>query len=396
MQIIMLPLFTLLISMFLSSSLGAKEQKVAPELRTIWQKAYGGENRDRPHSVIATKDGGAFIAGSSRSYGKGRNDMLVIRMDKKGNILYRSSFGGKKQDYAHAITATSDGHYMVAGSSTSFSKYGDKDVYVVKFDIDGKRLWQKRFGGDRHDEALSITATRGGGALVVGSTESYGQGYKDVYILYIDKEGKEIWSKAIGGRDDDIAHAITLSADGGFYVAGTTRSYGAGGFDFYLLKFNGKGKLVYDKVYGEEKDDKLYAITATRDGGCVVTGSTHSFGSKHNDIDVIRYGKNGKTIWHKVFGFDSKEWGNAIVAMPSGGFLIAGTTKSFGFGSYDFYLLELNAQGSSVWANVYGGKEREEATGVARLKDGGFLVVGRTDSYGNGADDFMLLKVSKR
>lgn len=382
-------------TLLFSVNLSAKDT-VKAELRTLWQKAYGGSSRDKAYGVVGLKDGGAFVVGGSKSYGKGREDMLVVRFDKSGKTIHRSSYGGKQQDVANSVTATSDGFYMAAGFSKSFSKNNDKDVYLVKFDIDGKRLWQKSYGGDEDDEATSIVATNGGGALITGYTESYGKGYKDVYIIYVDKDGKEIWSKAIGGSDDDFANAITLSSDGGFYVAGATRSFGEGGFDFYLLKFDGDGKFIFKKVYGEREEDIIYAITATRDGGCVVAGSTKSFGSKQNDIDVIRYSKDGAMKWHKIYGFKSKEWVNSITRTDEGGFLLAGTTKSFGFGAQDFYMIELDSKGSSLWANVYGGDVKDIAHGVARMSDGSYMVVGETESFGNGDYDFMIMKLSKK
>jgi uncharacterized delta-60 repeat protein len=372
-----------------------RSKKNKPEFETIWQKAYGGDSRERAYSVVALKDGGAMIAGMSRTYGHGRSDMLIVKLDKKGKILWRSSYGGKKRDFAYDIVKTSDGNFIAVGSSESFSKNGNLDVYVVKFDTEGKRAWQYTYGGDEKDEAKAVVAVNGGGILVAGYTESYGKGRKDVYILYIDKNGKEIWSKAIGGKEDDIANDIKLTADGGFVVVGGTESYGSGNSDFYILKFDGKGKFLWDKIYGEGNEDILNSVVSTPNGGFVVAGKTKSFGSKHSDIDIINYDKNGKTIWHKIFGFKSKEWANDIIRV-SGGYLLAGTTKSFGFGKFDFYLLEIDKKGSSVWANVYGGEDKDIAHALIRTADGKIVVVGETESFGQGGYDFMILKLEKR
>ena len=383
-------------SLYAKVDLQAEPKKTALEFESLWQKAYGGDDRDRAFDVIALKDGGAMVAGLSRSYGKGRSDMLIVKLDKTGKIIWRSSYGGKKKDYAKAITRTSDGNFIAVGSSESFSEGGDLDVYVVKFDTEGKRAWQKNFGGKEKDEAKAVVAVNNGGVLVAGYTESYGKGRRDVYILYIDKNGKEIWSKAIGGESDDDAYAITLTADGGFVVAGGTESYGAGRSDFYMLKFDGKGKFLWDKIYGEDNEDVIHAITPTPEGGFVVAGKTGSFGSKHSDIDIIKYDKKGNQVWHRIYGFKSKEWANSITRISGGGYLVAGTTKSFGFGKFDFYLLELDSEGHSVWANVYGGENKDVAHGVARMSDGKVLVVGETESFGKGGYDFFMLKLEKR
>jgi uncharacterized delta-60 repeat protein len=394
--------FLLISTFFLVTSLYAKKniqnetKKTKTEFETNWQKAYGGVGRDKAYDVISLEDGGSMIAGMSRSYGKGRSDMLIVKMDKKGKTIWRSSYGGKGRDHAYALARSSDGNFFAVGSSESFSEDGDKDLFVVKFDTNGKRAWQKTYGGKGNDEAKAVVAVNNGGILVAGFTDSYGKGRTDVYILYIDKNGKEIWSKAIGGREEDEAYDISLTADGGFVVVGSTASYGKGREDFYILKFDGNGKFLWNKVYGGVERDVLHSLTPTRDGGFVVAGETKSFDSKHKDIDIIKYNKNGKQIWHKIFGFDSKEWVNDIIRIAGGGYLLCGTTKSFGFGKFDFYILEIDGNGSSVWANVFGGESKDIAHALTRTSEGKIIVVGETDSFGSGGYDFMMLELEKR
>jgi len=372
------------------------EKKPHIELKSVFQKAYGGTKEDIAKDSIALDDGSFIIAGSSKSFGHGRRDMMVTKFDKNGNPIIRATYGGKQDDYANALIRCSDGNFMAIGMSASFSKDSDKDLYVVKFDKNLKRIWQKTYGGKRDEEGFGAVATPNGGALIAGSTESYGRGYKDGYVLFIDKNGKSLFEKAIGGKDDDILKGVALSSKGGFFVAGKTRSYGSGGYDFYLAKFDSHGKYLYKKVLGGEDEDEFRAITSTDDGGCACAGSTESFESKHSDIDIMRFDSKGDMVWHKIYGFKSKEWANSITTTKEGGFVVAGTTKSFGFGEYDFYLLELNSKGSSLWANVYGGDLRDEAYSVKKVgKSDDFLVVGKTKSYGKGDFDFMYMKLHR-
>ncbi len=366
----------------------------ANELKTIFVKTYGGVKKDKAYGAVALKDGSALIVGSSKSFGKKREQMLITKLSPKGKTLFRAVYGEKKKDEGRAIAKTSDGNFIAVGYSESYSKDGDKDLYVVKIAPTGHKIWSKVFGGDRDDEAFDVVGTGNGGALIVGTTESFGHGNKDVFILFIDKNGKEIWSKFLGGEDDDVGYSVAITK-GGFYVAGYTESFGSGGQDFFLLKYNSKGKLQFTKVFGGDDDDQFKSVVATKDGGCAVAGFTKSFDSKHSDIDIIRYSKNGKILWHKIYGFKSKEWANSIITTKNGGFLVAGTTKSFGFGDYDFYMLELDSNGSSKWANVYGGGDRDIAHKVIALKDGSYLVVGETESFGSGDYDFMEVKLKR-
>ncbi len=389
------------ILIILISNLTAKEvlkkgkEPSGLSFKSNWQKSFGGDDRDEAHDVIALKEGGFLVAGESKSYSIGRRDMLIARFDKDGKLLYRSSFGNKKNEVANAVTKTSDDAFMAVGYTTSYSKYGDKDLYVVKFSKDGKSIWKRHFGGERDDVGYDIVGVGGGKALIVGYTESYGKGYKDIYLLYIDKNGKEIWSKAIGGKDDETGYSIALAKDG-FYIAGTTRSKGAGGFDFYLLRFDSKAHLRYSKVYGGIEDDIFTSAVVTKDGGCVVAGKTKSFGSKHFDIDVIKYDAKGRMLWHKLFGFKSQEWANDIVELNDGNLVVVGTTKSIGHGNYDFYILELEPNGSLKWSKTYGGSDKDFATAVAKLKDKSIIVAGSTLSFGKGDYDFMLINLQKR
>ncbi len=365
------------------------------EFHDIFQKAYGGDKKDIAYDLAVMDDDGFMIVGSTKSYGKGRDDLIVTKFDKNGKPLIRGVFGGKGKDIGYSVVKSSDGNFIAVGSSDSYNEDGDLDLFVVKFDKNCHKIWQKVYGGKRDDVGYSAIATPNGGALIVGYTESYGQGYKDGYVLFIDKNGKALFQKAIGGKDDDILRGITFSKDGGFFVAGKTQSYGKGGFDFYLAKFDKHGKYLYKNVLGGEDDDEFRAVVATKDGGCVAVGSTQSFESKHRDVDIMKFDKDGKMQWHKIYGFKSHEWANSVALTDDGGYLVAGTTKSFGFGNYDFYLLELNSKGSSVWANVYGGDDKDIAHSIKRMRDGSYLVVGETKTYGNGDFDFMYIKLKK-
>ena len=381
-------LTTSLILSFLTSSLFAKE------LKTEFIKTYGGTKRDKAYGAVALKDGSALLVGTSKSFGTQREQMLITKLSPKGKTLFRAVYGEKKKDEGRAIAKSGDGNFIAVGSSESYSKEGDKDLYVVKLSPDGRKIWSKVFGGDRDDEAFDVVGTGNGGALIVGTTESFGHGNKDIFILFIDKNGKEIWSKFLGGDSDDVGYSVAVTK-GGFYVAGYTESFGAGGQDFILLKYNSKGKLQFTKIFGGDDDDQFKSVVATKDGGCAVAGFTKSFESKHSDIDIIRYSKDGKMLWHKIYGFKSKEWANSITTTKNGGFLVAGTTKSFGFGNFDFYMLELDSNGSSKWANVYGGGDKDMAHKVISFKDDSYLIVGETESYGSGDYDFMEVKLKR-
>ena len=398
-------LLPIMISALFSMQMIAKDtvkkelNSTKPELKFTWKTTVGSSTKDVAMSVVALDGGDVAVLGTckkSGGFGHGREDLCVVRVNDKGKSIWRKAFGGKKRDLAGAITKTSDGNLVIVGYGESFNKAGDKDAYLVKLDTNGKMLWQKAYGGDDAEMLLGVAATKDGGVIAVGSTESFGKGESDIYLVRLDKDGKQLWQKTFGGKREDVANAIVALADGNFILAGSSSSYNAGDKDFYISKITPDAKQIWAKAYGEEQDDEVHGITATKEGGCVIVGATESYGSKHDDVDVMKLDKNGEQVWHRLYGYKSIEYANDVIATPEGGYLVVGTTKSMGHGKYDFYVLELDAKGHLHWGNLYGGPNKDIAHAVTYTKRGTFVIVGETKSFGNGDKDFFMVELKKR
>lgn len=383
-------LLILVMLVFTSSFTFAKS---ATELKKLWQKPFGGSEDDMAYAVAATSDGGCVVAGDTRSMGKGKTDVLILKMDKEGTIQWKKVFGKERKDSAEAIVETSDGFIVAAGTSKSYNESGNYDIYVVKLGQSGKTIWQKTFGGAGKDYARAMTKTDDGGVVIAGTTKSYGSGSYDFYVTRLNSEGNKVWSNTYGGEDLDSAYGIDATSDGGFIVVGTTESYGAGNSDFYIVKLDADGKEQWTQVYGEKKADALYAVKEL-DDGYALAGETRSYDSQKRDLNVMKIDKTGKLLFHKLFGLKNHEYARGIELTDAGNFLVAGVTKSMGNGRADFYLLELDQKSGKLnWANVYGGKKNDIVRGMAKVKDGGFVIVGESESFGEGGFDFYMLKL---
>jgi uncharacterized delta-60 repeat protein len=384
------------LSLALVSALSGAELK-SVDMTNDWQKTFGGTKKDRAYDVAPTHDGGAVVVGGCKSFSQGRTDACILKMDAKGNILWTKSYGGKKRDSANAVVETTDGNIVVVGNSMSYSEDGDSDVFVLKLNQQGKVLWKHTYGGSENEVGNGVDAIANGGVIIAGLTESYGQGNEDVYFLKLNANGKVLAESAIGGSGDDYASAIARTNDGNYVLGGASESFGDNGFDFYYIKLSPSGALLWEKTLGGENDDIIYdLVSAGGKGDFAFAGMTKSYGSKHKDLTVLKMNKDGNNYWHKIFGFKSKEYANSLVTTKDGGFVVAGTTKSFGMGKYDFYIIRLNNRGNLIWANVYGNEERDIAHGVTQLNNGQFIVVGQTDSYGKGSDDFFMMNLRNK
>ncbi|MPR37296.1 hypothetical protein [Salmonirosea aquatica] len=228
----------------------------------------------------------------------GNSDYWVVKLDAAGGIVWQKALGGSGVDVATALTASPDGGYIVVGYTQSTDgdvsgNHGNSDYWVVKLDAAGGIVWQKALGGTGYDEAKVITASGDGGFVVAGFTYSTdgdvsgNHGNSDYWVVKLDSLGSIVWQKALGGTGYDIANALTASDDGGFVVAGFTESNNGdvaenqGNADYWVVRLDSLGGIVWQKALGGTDYDDAFAITASDDGGFVVAGFTES-----NDGDV--------------------------------------------------------------------------------------------------------------
>ena len=245
----------------------------------IWEKTFAG---DKAYAIIPTKDNNFIVAGV------GSEDIYLLKIDENGNKLWQKFLGGRDYEEAQAIAPTKDGNFVIIGNIIHHEN--DKsDIYLIKIDKDGNKIWEKTFGGDDDDDkAYAITPTEDGGFIVAGVTNSFENGGSDVYLIKIDEEGNKVWEKTFGGEYDDGATAIIPTEDGGFIVAGYTKSFGNGGKDIYLIKIDENGDKVWEETFGGKLDDEAKAIASTDDNGIVIAGLTESCGNGKKDMYLIK------------------------------------------------------------------------------------------------------------
>jgi len=387
--IIVLSIFT--ISLLTTTRLIVNKTKVQ-----TWQKTFGGKNDDEANSIQQTTDGGYIVAGSTESLGTGGKDVYILKLNSKGDLEWQKTFGGEDYDGATSIQQTTDGGYIVAGWTESFSS-GGTDGYILKLNSNGGVEWQKTFGGKYNDEAYSIQQTTDGGYIVAGETYSFETGgYYDVYILKLNSKGEIEWQKTFGGKYIDEAYSIQQTADGGYIVAGVTGSFGFGEQDAYILKLNSKGEIEWQKTFGGDGFDIATSIQQTTDGGYIAAGWTESFGSGEYDAYVLKLNSKGEVEWQKTFGGWNDDGAYSIQQTKDGGYIVAGGTESFGSGGTDAYILKLNSKGQLEWQKTFGGEDYDGANSIQQTKDGGYIVAGWTWSFGSGGADVYILKLDSK
>jgi predicted secreted protein len=313
----------------------------------------------------------------------------MARADQWSNL-----YGGSQFDRATSIEQTSDGKYIVAGSSAS-SGGGDQDLWVAKLDFSGNVEWQKTYGGSKDDVASSIQPTTDGGYIVAGNTASFGAGGKDVWVLKLNSSGGVQWQKTYGGSKDDVASSIQLTADGGYIVAGSTASFGAGGKDIWVLKIDSSGSVQWQKAFGSDGDEDANAVQETSDGGYIVAGWTNSYAGIRKEAWVLKLDANKNIQWQRIYVGIADDIAYSVQETTDEGFIVAGSTTSFGAGKEDGWFLKLDANGNILLQKTFGDSGSDEIFSIRQTLDGGYALAGRSNSFNGGKEGAWVSKVDK-
>jgi len=358
-----------------------------------WQKTFGEKYDDGANSIQQTTDGGYIVAGWTYSFDSGGHDAYILKLNSKGEVQWQKTFVRENSDdEAKSVRQTTDGGYIVAGRTGDFES---GDLYILKLNSKGEAEWQETFGGEYSDVANSIQQTTDGGYTVAGWTNSFGSGGEDLYILKLNSKGEAEWEKTFGGGDDDVANSIQQTTNGGYIVAGGTKSSGSGEQDTFVLKLNSKGEVEWQKTFGGKDDDEANSIQQTKDGGYIVAGWTKSSGSGLEDVYVLKLNSKGDLEWQKTFGGKGGDEAKSIQQTKDGGYIVAGWTRSFGSGKEDIYILKLNSKGDLEWQKTFGGENSDGANSIQQTTDSGYIVAGWTKSFGSGGD-ICLLKLDSK
>ena len=321
------------------------------------EKTVGGTGNDFANSVVQTNDGGFVVAGVTYSTDgdvtgqHGSGDFWVVKLSSQGILQWQNALGGPATDFGWEIEKTADGGFVVVGFAAAnggdvTGNHGNADVWVTKLNANGLLQWQKSLGGSESDRGFSIQQTTDGGYIVAGHTRSNdgdvlgNHGGEDFWIVKLSSSGSIQWEKSLGGTLDESAFGVIQSSDGGYIAVGTTFSNNGnvtgnhGSGDFWVVKMSDSGNLLWQRTYGGSNHDSANSIRQTSDGGYIVAGFTLS-----NDGDV-----------------------------------------SSNNGIYDFWVIKIEQNGTLQWQKTFGGSNSDYVHDIQLTPDGGFVVTGETES----------------
>lgn len=397
-----------------------------------WQRCLGGTGWEGDGRALATPDGGSILVASTNSTNghvvgnPGGWAGWVVKLDAQGGITWQRALGGTGVDRAHAVALIPGGGYCVVGDTDSndgdvSGNHGGQDLWVVKLDANGEVYWQRCMGGTGVESAKAVSATSDGGFIVAGHTNSTDgdspgtNGEWDGWAIKLDADGQTEWSHTFGGSGYDLFLSVQQTTDGGYILGGDVTSADAGieeyagEGDMWLLKLDPAGAMEWQRAFGGDGYDYSMAVIQNSAGGYLLFGSTEyehpETGNYEEDMRLVMTDADGATIWERVIGGSDMDLGEALVQLASGNYLLAGSSRSadgdmtINNGVDDLWLAEIDAQGMVLWQHSWGGENFDGPRSVHTTADGGYLVAGATSSnngdvsgYNGGIRDVWVVK----
>ena len=252
----------------------------------LWNQSFGGSSNDEGHSSITVANG-FLIVGGSMNYSAGFYDVWLIQIDGNGTHLWNQSYGGIDYDIGFDVIQTTDNGYVIAGCTASY-RAGIYDALVIKTDVNGSEQWNQTFGDTSFDYAYSVKETQDGGLIIAGETYVGSTAQTQAWLIKTDENGVEQWSKTYGGANDDCAESVIQTVDASYLVVGSTNSYGSGNTDLWLIKTFANGTEQWNTTLGGGNVDSGKSLQLTQDFGYILCGSTISYGSGGYDAWLIK------------------------------------------------------------------------------------------------------------
>ena len=424
-----------------------------------WQKCFGGTQDENGGTISLKNDGSALMSIMTNSNdgdvsgNHGKTDFWLAQLSSgiradfsadqtSGLVPLDVHFSDRSDgavvnrswDFGDGTTSTEKypSHtYSIPGNFTSsLTVYGNYSHDVKTTVIQVKQvppsppiIWQKTFGN--YSDATGIQETTDGGYVVAGYTLANFVNFSfwnyDYWIVKLDENGVLEWEKSLGGSAEDIALGIRQTADGGYIVAGGTKSTDGnvsgnhGGYDYWIVKLDTSRNIQWQKALGGSGDDIAYSVRQTADGRYIVAGMSNStdgdVSGNHGNPDywLVKLDTNGNLLWQKSFGGSAEDAASTVRQTSDGGYIIAGQSQSNdgnvsgNHGYYDYWIVKTDTNGNLQWQKSFGGSSDDVAYSIEQTNDSGYIIAGSTQSYDGdvtgydwGYEDYWIVKTDNK
>lgn len=325
--------------------------------QSTFQTSYGDVEIDNGKAITAITTGGYCVVSRNGNALTDNVDIVLYNIDDDGSLLWSAKLGTNKNDYPTDIIQTPDGGFAITGYTFGgFIDSTTDDIFIIKTDDQGFPLFSNTFGGPGTDEGATIMNSGDGGFYIAGSTSSYGNGLQSAFLLRTDLFGNLLWTNVNGASDSNLFSSICATRTQEILAAGSCYNPVTGDLDNYISLLDTNGSLLWAKRSGSSGDDYLNKIITTNDGGFLSVGASNNLSAGNFDFNVCKYDSLAGIVWSKNYGTLQYNQGTSIAICPNGDIIVTGSTNIGNNSSplYQATILRLDSTGNLIWSNSYG------------------------------------------
>ncbi len=344
----------------------------------LWSLTHGsGAGYNAFYSIISCRAGG-YVATGFIHY-RGGQALAIVRIAEDGQLLWQHAFDAFSGQVGREIIECESGGFAIIG----YILDNNRDALLLRLDESGSVSWYQTFGGSQNfDQGLSLVESQSGGFAFAGSVMDENSTNSQSWLVRTDQVGNVLWSQEYGGPDDEICSALVESESGNFILAGSTESYGHGNEDAWLLSTTPRGIAIWNRTLGGLWSDMCYDVIETRNGCFVTVGETENSSNLVPDGFAASYHSNGTFQWSTKFGDLSSDAANAVIELADGSFAIAGRTVAWAGNDHfdNLWLVRLTSEGDFLRSKNYGGTDDDKGHSILQTTQGDFVIAGQSAS----------------
>jgi len=342
------------------------------------------------YSILQNSDSSIIVLGGTEN---NNYDLTLLKTDREGLIIWENTFGGSGFDIAYNLEKTTDSGYLISGTTESYGQ-GESDCWLIKTDYLGTIVWNKTYGTaglENGGQSIEIDE----GYLFIGDTYNPEDQNQNIFLIRANSLGDTLWTKQFGDRETDYGSDIVSTVDGGYMILGSTKQFSILNFDIWMIKIDTDGTEQWNKHHGSGSDDYGQTILYLSDGTYLIKAISSAFGNENSSVILLKTDASGNEEWTKSFGGTNSNPGNTIQETGDGSFIMVNSKYDYGNNDYDIWLIKIDKNGLVEWEKTFGGINSDLGLSVDLAVDGGYILTGSTSTLGNGdenSSDLWLIK----
>jgi hypothetical protein len=358
----------------------------------IWMKKFGSRYYDAGVSALQTSDGGYIILGVTDDFHFPISnwDFWLIKTDRSGNEIWNRTFGGGSDEFPASLEITTDGCYIMMGGTYSYGNLGYSNIWLIKVDSEGNKIWDKTFGDNRFETGYDLDRTNDGGYILIGLTKTPITSRSvrdDVWLIKTDSEGNKIWDKTFKDAGENHYYSVEQTDDDGYIILCDKKTIDSEE-NIWLIKMDSYGEMQWNKTFDEHEWDNTGSVKQTTDGGYIIVGSTFNVDNM-TDIWLIKTDSNGEIIWEKIINETGYNNGRSVQQIKDGGYIVLGTINKK-VPQMNALLIKTDSEGNEMWRKRYGGLFHDDANSVQQTSDGGYILTGESSPIFRDTDLWLI------